>query len=623
MDSGLISSLLLLGTVLNLGLLIVVLVRASGSRTQADDVRNDLRLGRDEARCSAKESRDEMTAGIRAINESLRDQNTLQQNHFTGTATQLRELSESFRVATDGLRAMLDSRVKGLQEGNETKLEAIRNVLELIRDTVEKKLECAREEMAAGLQANSEVAVATLDRMMTTQMSQLDLMTKQLKELSETNHGTLDRIRTTFDSRIQDLQAANDRKFDEMHRGVSERLQLCTESLEKNVQSASASQQDRLELMTQQLKELSRENQSGLEKIRQSLDVSVKELRDSNEQKLEQMRQTVDEKLQDTLEKRLGESFRFVSERLELVHKGLGEMQSLATGVGDLKRVLTNVKTRGTWSEVQLGAILDEILTPDQWAKNVSVKEGSLERVEFAVRLPGPKDDPTRCVWLPIDSKFPKEDYMRLQSAAEAGDPSAVQTAADALLRALRIAAKDIHDKYVSPPSTTDYAVMFLATEGLYAEALRQPQFVEEMLQKYRVLIAGPTTLAAILCSLRMGFQTLMVEQRAAEVWRVLGAVKTEFGKFGGVLEKVQRQLHTAVRTIEETGTRTRAMERKLRSVEQLNPSETATILSLPGGIGNVGETDDDVGEMAGASSANDPMVGAASDLSPTGTDAN
>jgi DNA recombination protein RmuC len=265
-----------------------------------------------------------------------------------------------------------------------------------------------------------------------------------------------------------------------------------------------------------------------------------------------------------------------------MVHKGLGEMQGLATGVGDLKRIFSNVKVRGTWAEVQLGGILEQMLTPDQWAKNVCVKEGSLERVECAIRLPGSKDDPAQCMWLPIDSKFPTEDYARLQSAAEAGDAIAVQAATDALLKALRTAAKDIADKYVNPPSTTDCAIMFLATEGLYAEALRQPQFTEEIQQKYRVVIAGPTTLSAIVTSLRMGFQTLVVEERAAEVWRVLGAVKTEFGKFGAVLDKVAKQLGTATQTIEGTRVRTRAMEKKLRAVEQMDPIDSAAVLSLP-----------------------------------------
>ena len=563
-----------------------------------------------------------MTSGIGAIHESLRGQSALQQSHFAGITTQLKEFSDSNRIFTEGLRLTLDSRVKDLQDGNETKLEGIRKVLEFIRDTVDKKLNSMREEVAATLQTNSEAAVATLDRMSVIQTSHLDLMTQQLKELSETNNGTLERIRSTFDSRIQDLQAANDKKFDEMRCGVSERLKLCTDSLEKNVQAASSSQQSHLDAMTTQLKDLSEHNQSSLERIRQSLETGMKDLRGSNEQKLEEMRRTVDEKLHDTLEKRLGESFKLVSERLDTVHRGLGEMQGLANGVGDLRRMLTNVKIRGTWGEVQLGSILSDMLAPDQWSKNVCVRDGSAERVEYAVRLPGPKDDRNTCIWLPIDSKFPQEDYDRLQTAADSADSAQVQTAQEALLRTIRAAAKDIHDKYVNPPDTTDFAIMFLATEGLYAEVLREPGFAQDLQMRYRVSIAGPTTLAALLTSLRVGFQTLAIEQRADEVWRVLGAVKTEFSKFGGVLDKVQRQLQTASRAIEETGTRTRAMERKLRSVEQLGSNETATILALPTSIGLNNGTDNDSLEAPCDESANDSAGNLGTEVISTGTDA-
>ena len=322
--------------------------------------------------------------------------------------------------------------------------------------------------------------------------------------------------------------------------------------------------------------------QASLDRVRVTLDQRVRELQEGNERKLDEMRRTVDEKLHDTLEKRLGESFKLVSDRLDTVHKGLGEMQQLATGVGDLKRVLTNVKARGTWAEVQLGAILEQVLTPEQYGKNVCIRPDTAERVEFAVRLPGPLDDPTTCVWLPIDSKFPQEDWLRLQDASDQGDVAAVQAASDALIRTVRGSAKEIHDKYVHPPASTDFAIMFLATEGLFAEVLRHPSVVSDLQQQYRVVVAGPTTLAAILTSLRMGFQTLVVEQRAAEVWRVLGAVKTEFGKFGDVLDKVQRQLNTASRTIEETGQRSRAMEKKLRSAERLPEAEAAMVLELP-----------------------------------------
>ena len=300
----------------------------------------------------------------------------------------------------------------------------------------------------------------------------------------------------------------------------------------------------------------------------------LKELQEGNERKLDQMRHVVDEKLQGTLEKRLGESFKLVSAQLEAVHKGLGDMQSLATGVGDLKRVLGNVKTRGTWGEVQLGAILEQVLTPDQYGRNVRPRPDSNETVEFAVRLPGPDADRTRPLWLPIDAKFPHEDYGRLVAASEAADPVAVTAAAAALERAVRLNASDIRRKYVAPPHTTDFAILFVPTEGLYAELLRRAGFAESLQQDHRVVIAGPTTLAALLNSLRIGFRTLAIEQRASEVWKVLAGVKTEFGKFADVLDKVKRQLQTASNTIDETGVRSRAIEKRLRGVEELPPGE-------------------------------------------------
>jgi DNA recombination protein RmuC len=340
-------------------------------------------------------------------------------------------------------------------------------------------------------------------------------------------------------------------------------------------------QREQLGALSKDLKALSDSNQASLDRIRLTLDTRVGELQLGNEKKLEEMRRTVDEKLQTTLEKRLGESFKLVSDQLESVQKGLGEMQSLASGVGDLKRVLTNVKARGTWAEVQLGALLEEILAPGQYEKNVHVEPGSREMVEYAVKLPGPKSEPDTCVWLPIDSKLPQEDYLRIQDAADLGDRDAEVRACDALCRAVTLAAQDIHTKYVKPPYTTDFGIMFLATEGLYAEVVRRPALVDDLQHRYRIVVAGPTTLAALLSSLRMGFQTLAIEQQAVEVWRVLGAVKTEFAKFGGVLDKVKRQLDTASRTIDETGRRTRAMQRKLRSVEELTEAESSQVLEL------------------------------------------
>ncbi|MBW2326600.1 MAG: DNA recombination protein RmuC [Deltaproteobacteria bacterium] len=328
------------------------------------------------------------------------------------------------------------------------------------------------------------------------------------------------------------------------------------DTMVKTIGEMRRSQSDQLGSIARRIQEMTASNTSGLETLRSTIDAQLKHLQESNEKKLDQMRETVDEKLQSTLEKRLGESFKLVSERLEAVQHGLGEMQNLATGVGDLKRMLTNVKARGTWGEVQLSALLEQVLTPDQYGKNVNIKDGSQESVEYAIRLPGGDDEPESCVWMPIDSKFPQED-------------------------SIHNSAKEIRDKYIDPPKTTDFAIMFLPTEGLYAEVLRQPGQVEKIQQDYRIVIAGPTTLSAILNSLRVGFRTLAIEKRSSEVWKVLAAVKTEFGKFGDVLGKVKKQLKTASNTIDQTKARTRAMERKLRAVEELPAEGTTEVLEL------------------------------------------
>lgn len=341
------------------------------------------------------------------------------------------------------------------------------------------------------------------------------------------------------------------------------------------------SQKDSLDSVEKQIKEFSEMNEAKIGGMREALDSKMKALQDSNEQKLDQMRQTVDEKLQSTLEKRLGESFAIVSERLEAMQRGIGEMKNLASSVGDLQRVLTNVKTRGTWGEVQLGAILEQILTPDQYDKNVKVRPASGEIVEFAIRLPGTGSDAHSNVWLPIDAKFPQEDYQRLLDATETSDTDAVKQSLNALIRTIENAARDIKEKYIEPPATTDFAILFLPTEGLYAEVLRQPGLLERLQDTCRVVVAGPTTLSAILNSLRIGFRTLAIEKRSSEVWRTLAAVKTEFGKFGDVLTKVKDQLDKASNTIEQTGTRTRAMEKKLRDVEALPETESTQLLQL------------------------------------------
>lgn len=337
------------------------------------------------------------------------------------------------------------------------------------------------------------------------------------------------------------------------------------------------SQQAITSALNQQLGALTESNAQRLSELRGAVDNRLREIQAQNAAELEKMRHTVDEKLQSTLEQRLGQSFRLVGERLDQVLKGFGEMQALAAGVGDLKRVLSNVKTRGTWGEMQLGNLLEQVLTPEQYEANVATKPGSRERVEFALKLPG--RDEAGPVWLPIDAKFPHEDYERLLAAQEAADAAGVEVAARELERRIKLEAQTIRDKYIAPPHTTDFAILFLPTEGLYAEVIRRPGLCEALQRDCRVSIMGPTTLAAHLNALQMGFRTLAIEKRSSEVWRVLGAVKTEFGKFGDVLKKVKSQLSAAANTLDDAETRTRQMSRKLKDVEALPQDQAAALL--------------------------------------------
>jgi DNA recombination protein RmuC len=329
-----------------------------------------------------------------------------------------------------------------------------------------------------------------------------------------------------------------------------------------------------------QLIEMQRDQRSELERIRSVVDGRLLALQTDNAAKLEQMRLTVDEKLQSTLETRLGESFRLVSDRLEQVHKGLGEMQNLASGVGDLKRVLSNVTTRGAWGEVQLENLLTQMLAPEQFERNVS-PTGSGERVEFAIKLPGAGSTP---VWLPIDAKFPSETYQRLAAAAERSDAGAVEACARELGAVVRACARTFSGKYLAPPHTTDFGILFLATEGLYAEALRRPGLAESVQTDYRVVLAGPTTFAALLNSLQMGFRTLAIQQRSGEVWKLLGDVKTQFGKYSQVLEVIRKRLDQATQTVDEASVRTRAIERRLKTVEAPDDPEEVNVIRLAAG---------------------------------------
>lgn len=325
---------------------------------------------------------------------------------------------------------------------------------------------------------------------------------------------------------------------------------------------------------SERLEKLTQMNDKKFEELKEKVEQKLQQLQENNSLKLEEMRVTVDEKLHATLEKRLGESFKLVSDRLEQVHKGLGEMQTLAVGVGDLKKVLTNVKSRGTWGEIQLENLIDQLLTPEQYAKNIATKKGSNDRVEFAIKMPGRGTDKNEVLWLPIDAKFPMEDYQRLQIAQDAVDLAAIEEASKALENRIKGEAKTIFDKYLDPPNTTDFALMFLPVEGLFAEVLRRPGLIEKIQTEYKVVLTGPTTLTAILNSLQMGFRSLVIEKRSSDVWNLLGAVKTEFGKFGDILEKTQKKLAEASNTIDDASKRSRAIERRLRDVQELPQGE-------------------------------------------------
>ena len=358
-------------------------------------------------------------------------------------------------------------------------------------------------------------------------------------------------------------------------------LKSFNDSLLNQMQKISSLQNEQFNTFTQQLNTLTQSNEQRLDKMRLTVEEKLKSLQEDNSQKLEKMRETVDEKLHATLEKRLGESFKLVSERLELVHKGLGEMQSLAVGVGDLKKVLSNVKTRGILGEFQLGSILEQILAPEQYAKNVATKKGSRENVEFAIILPG-RDDNGAVVYLPLDSKFPVENYHTLLEAYEHGDHAALEEASKQLEATIKKCAKDIRDKYLDPPNTTDFGIMFLPFEGLYAEVVKRTGLFETLQRDFKVIITGPTTLAAILNSLQMGFRTLAIEKRSSEVWILLSAVKTDFGKFGDILEKTQKKLQEASHTIDDAARKSRSIERKLKDVQALPAAETLSLLGEP-----------------------------------------
>lgn len=557
-------------SLVNLTLLVLVIKRfASMSKDgEKGDNPEELHALRQEVSRSEQEVRSEVRTSQKAITDML--------------LTSVSELSKTLTVQLDGTRNTINDRFQKLQQSNDSKLEQVDRTVTKQLQTTSDTLVKTVGELGKAQKAATDTLVKTVGELGEAQSQRLEDVTRSVNDLTQSNETSIENIRKSTDERIKSLQTSNENSLNQIRQTVTEQLQTTSDTLVKTVGELGKAQTDQLTNSTKAINDLTQSNKASIDDVRTMVDQRLQDMQTSNENKLDEMRKTVDEQLHSTLEKRLGESFNIVSKRLEDVQRGLGEMRNLATGVGDLKRVLTNVKARGTWGEVQLGTLLEDILTPDQYGTNVKLHENSHEEVEYAIRLPGNDDGPDSCVWLPIDSKLPLADYERLAAATDAiAEDKAVQ----ALTRVVRAEAKKIQEKYISPPRTTDFAIMFLPTEGLYAEVLRVPGLITELLQSYRIVVAGPTTLAAILSSLRMGFRTLAIEKHSSEVWEVLGAVKSEFGKFGGVMDKLKRQLNTAAKTVDETGVRTRAMERRLRTVEELPAEEASAQLGLPDGL--------------------------------------
>ncbi len=397
-----------------------------------------------------------------------------------------------------------------------------------------------------------------------------DQVTKAVEALFEKNNRILKDEMSLNRKELADSEKRLREELSNLFKGFGD-------SLDKRVSEFANAQNKNFEGFSIKLTELIDKNEGNMEKVREVVEKKLESLQKDNSEKLEAIRVTVDEKLHATLEKRFGESFKVVSDRLDAVHKGLGEMQTLALGVGDLKKLLSNVKSRGTWGEAQLGNLIEEILTPEQYEKNVKTKKTSSDSVEFAIKLPGNGDESQ--VWLPIDAKFPLEDYQRLVEAQSQGDLVLIDETSKSLETRIKSEAKDIRDKYLDPPHTTDFGILFVPIESLYAEVLRRPGLFEQVRREYRVIIAGPTTAQVILNSLQMGFRTLTIQKRSSEVWNLLGAVKTEFGKFGDLLEKTHKKMQEASTTIEGAVTKTRTIERKLNKVQNLPVNETEKLV--------------------------------------------
>ncbi|NMC68227.1 MAG: DNA recombination protein RmuC [Spirochaetales bacterium] len=438
------------------------------------------------------------------------------------------------------------------------------------RDESQKAFKENREELNNSFKLLGGNLTKTVTDLSNAQKNQFEIFSKQLGELVK-----------SFDEKMKNIQEQLDKSAKENRVELTNSLKSFEDKFTQNVKDFNDLQKQKFDDLINKQESIKKEIEEKLKEIRETVEGKLKSIQDDNNKKLEEMRKTVDEKLQETVEKRFNESFKLISERLEQVHKGLGEMQTLASGVGDLKKVLTNVKTRGNLGEIQLGAILEQILSPEQYEQNAIVKEGSQERVEYVIKLPGKNND-DKSLLLPIDSKFPNEDYQRLIEAYDNIanlNPKDVEAITKQFENSVKKNAKDIKEKYINPPVTTDFVIMFVPTESLYAEILRRTGLFESLQRDLKITVVGPTNLVAFLSSLQMGFKTLAIEKSSSEVWEILGAVKTEFGNFGTVLEKTKKKLQEATNVIDIAGVRSRAIERKLRTVQELPQERTDALL--------------------------------------------
>ena len=516
--------------------------------------------------------------GIRKSDETLR-------NEFGRGRDETREASKSLREEVTGLferlAGSLRASLNDLSTGQQAQLETFAVRLDEANTRAAADARNLREEIHLTLTQLGEAVGNRIGELVTVQTEKLDTVTGQITALSEGNERRQEALRANVEAKLGELKTDTGLSAKALREEISTNLQNLGGALGQTIEQISQSQRERLDRVSASVTDLTQRSGEQQDALRKTVEERLDAIRKENTEKLDQMRQTVDEKLQSTLDQRLGASFQIVADRLEQVYKSMGEMQTLASGVGDLKRLLTNVKSRGTWGEVALGNVLEEMMAPDQFGRNVEIVPGSNQRVEYAIRLPGDSDIP---VWLPVDAKFPVEDYERLVDASQRGDVEAVEIAAKAIEMGIRGSARTICEKYIHSPHSTEFAVLFLPTEGLFAEVIRRPGLVDALQREWHIMVAGPTTLVSLLVSLRVGFRSLAIQKHSNEVWKVLAAVKTEFGKFGGILDKVSKKLRETQEVLDsEVGVRRRAMDRKLREIEVLPEIEAVSVLELDG----------------------------------------